>query len=329
MSRNGSGTASVINTFSPSTTISSSAVNANFSDIAADLTNSLALDGQSSMTGQFKAASGTSSAPGMGFAADTNTGLYRKGSDNVGAVAGGSDIWEWTTSGIVMASGKTITGTDIIDTTQLKANSVTLAKLATQADGTILANISGGAAVPSAATITAIIDKVYGTQGGILYRGAASWAGLAAGTADYVLTTQGAGANPTWKSAASVALPTQSGNSGKLLQSDGSSASWSGDSSVRARAAISSIGSSNTIGTGAVNVASCTVPVTGSVRVNFTTPLASTNYQVMCNIATSGGFGLCVTSITKNTDYCIIAFIDLSSTARTPSAIDVVVYGGY
>lgn len=46
MSRNGSGVYSIPNTFTPNTVISSSQVNANFSDVATALTNSIASDGQ-------------------------------------------------------------------------------------------------------------------------------------------------------------------------------------------------------------------------------------------------------------------------------------------
>ena len=52
---NGSGTFTVVNTFVPNTTISSSAVNANFSDIATGLSNSLTRDGQAGMTAPLKA----------------------------------------------------------------------------------------------------------------------------------------------------------------------------------------------------------------------------------------------------------------------------------
>ena len=50
MARNGSGTMSVMNTFVVDTTISESAVNVNFEDVASEITNSLPRDGQASMT---------------------------------------------------------------------------------------------------------------------------------------------------------------------------------------------------------------------------------------------------------------------------------------
>ena len=53
----------------------------------------------------------------------------------------------------------------------------------------------------SAGVVTAIppnLDSVGATQGQILYRGAAAWAALAAGTSGQFLQTLGAGANPAW-----------------------------------------------------------------------------------------------------------------------------------
>lgn len=46
----------------------------------------------------------------------------------------------------------------------------------------------------------ALLNSIGGTQGQVLYRGASTWAALATGTAGQVLTTGGAGANPSWAS---------------------------------------------------------------------------------------------------------------------------------
>jgi hypothetical protein len=74
--------------------------------------------------------------------------------------------------------------------------------LATIADNALLANISGATAAPSATTLTQLLDEVLGTtQGAVIYRSATAWTALGAGTAGTVLTTHGAGANPTWAAA--------------------------------------------------------------------------------------------------------------------------------
>ena len=100
MPRNGSGTYSIPNTFNSGTTISSSAVNANSSDIASEITNSLPRDGQASMTGQFKASTGSAAAPGITFGADLDTGFYRKASGSIGVVSDGTEIGVFSADGL-------------------------------------------------------------------------------------------------------------------------------------------------------------------------------------------------------------------------------------
>jgi len=83
---------SVVNSFTAGTTISSSAFNANFSDVATEITGSLPRDGQAGMTGQLKSASGTAAAPGMTFNSDTDTGFYLKTANTIGVSAGGVEV---------------------------------------------------------------------------------------------------------------------------------------------------------------------------------------------------------------------------------------------
>lgn len=84
MARNGSGTMSVLNSFSANTTIESAKVNANFTDVASEITASLPRNGEAGMTGQFKASDGTSGAPGISFSSDANLGFYRSAADTMG-----------------------------------------------------------------------------------------------------------------------------------------------------------------------------------------------------------------------------------------------------
>jgi hypothetical protein len=64
-------------------------MNSNLSDIATALTQSLATTGVSSMSGQFRAATGSAIAPGIAFASDLNTGFYLAGTDQIGLAVGG------------------------------------------------------------------------------------------------------------------------------------------------------------------------------------------------------------------------------------------------
>jgi microcystin-dependent protein len=81
MPRNGSGTFSVPNSFSSNTTIESAKVNQNFSDVGSEITGSLPRSGEAGMSGQFKAADGTSGAPGITYASDPDLGFYRVSSN--------------------------------------------------------------------------------------------------------------------------------------------------------------------------------------------------------------------------------------------------------
>lgn len=77
------------NTFLPSTTISSTAMNANFTAVATAIDNSLDLAGTETMTAPLRAADGTALLPGYTFGADLNTGIYRKTTDQLGFATAG------------------------------------------------------------------------------------------------------------------------------------------------------------------------------------------------------------------------------------------------
>jgi len=105
MPRNGSGTMTVVNTFTPSTIISSSQVNANFADIVAQLTNSLAADGQTTMLAAIKGADGVAATPSYSFASDSNTGIYRKAADSIGMATAGVERAYIDSAGKLFALG--------------------------------------------------------------------------------------------------------------------------------------------------------------------------------------------------------------------------------
>jgi microcystin-dependent protein len=92
MPRNGSGTMTAAQTYTTGQTITAAVINANITDIAAELTNSVAKDGQTVMTGQHKLANGTAAAPAMTFGSDLDTGIYRKGANKLAASLGGVEV---------------------------------------------------------------------------------------------------------------------------------------------------------------------------------------------------------------------------------------------
>lgn len=105
MSRNGLGTFSAATTFADGNPWTAAVVNAMYGDIGAEITNSLALDGQSTMTAPLKAANGTAAAPAYTFGTDTNTGWYRKAADSIGGAVGGVLLVTFDSAGITLASG--------------------------------------------------------------------------------------------------------------------------------------------------------------------------------------------------------------------------------
>lgn len=57
-------------------------------------------------------------------------------------------------------------------------------------------NLANGPTIT--AKVQEILDQISATRGVVLYRGAAGWAALVPGTAGFVLSTGGAGADPSW-----------------------------------------------------------------------------------------------------------------------------------
>lgn len=328
MARNGSGSYTLSDTLTNGTSGDADEVNAILQDIATEITNSVAVDGQSTMTGALKVSNGSAAAPAIVPGSDTDTGFYRIGANNIGAAANGALVWDWSTAGITLASGKVFGGTDIVDSTQIKANAVTLAKLATQADGTLLANLSGGTAVPSAVSLSSLLDKLGTTNGSLIYRNAAGWSALTPSTAGYVLTTQNTDP-PQWVSAESVALPSQSSKSDYLLTTNGTSASWSGNSTVRARCTFSG-GGSPAVAAGSVNVSGVVRNSAGVYTISFTSALASSNYQVFVTAEDSTFIGYITCNAgNKATGSFSIFCRHSNGTAVDSNNYDVIVFGGF
>jgi hypothetical protein len=90
MPRNGSGTSSVINTFVIDTVADPDEVNANFTDVADQLTNSLPRDGQAGMNAPLPLENGTASLPALTFTSDPDTGIYRVSANKLGLALGGT-----------------------------------------------------------------------------------------------------------------------------------------------------------------------------------------------------------------------------------------------
>jgi hypothetical protein len=119
-------------------------------------------------------------------------------------------------------------GANSVGTTAIQANAVTNAKLATMAANTVKMNNTGASAVPIDGTVSQLLDLLSTTRGTILVRGASAWFALSPGTSGQFLQTAGAGADPLWAtvSTGGSSLPSQTGNNGKALFTDGTNPFW-------------------------------------------------------------------------------------------------------
>lgn len=101
-SRNSSGTYSLPagNPVVAGTTISSTTHNNTNSDLATELTDSLSRSGKGAMLAALQCYDGTVTAPGLTFATDTDSGLYRIGANNLGLALNGAKVVDYATTGI-------------------------------------------------------------------------------------------------------------------------------------------------------------------------------------------------------------------------------------
>ncbi|MFA7238189.1 MAG: hypothetical protein WC058_15110 [Phycisphaeraceae bacterium] len=101
-------------------------------DLATEMTNSVAADGQTSMTGPLKASSGTVSLPSHTFASDPDTGAYRSASNEYSLAAGGTRIVAVTSAGLDVKTGTVLlagVAAFPVPTAQIGDAAVTLQKL--------------------------------------------------------------------------------------------------------------------------------------------------------------------------------------------------------
>lgn len=106
MPRNGSGQYSLPEAaFVPGTTISSAAVNDDYSDIASALTDSVASDGQTPITGPLLFPDGSAAAPPIAFSTNTNDGFHHSGASIISVALGGIDYFSFNPVGATNGSG--------------------------------------------------------------------------------------------------------------------------------------------------------------------------------------------------------------------------------
>lgn len=126
---NGSGTFTLAEAaFVPGTVINSTVMNSDLSDIATNgLTNAVTKDGQTVITAPIKFASGSVGLPSITFSADTDSGLYRIGANNIGVSVGGTKILDIASTGlgVVGAVSPSTTVTNAVGTVSLPSYTFT------------------------------------------------------------------------------------------------------------------------------------------------------------------------------------------------------------
>lgn len=164
MPRNGSGVASIVNTFTPLTTANANDVNDNFTDVATMITDSLPRDGQAGMTGPLLAISGTVGEPGISWNADPDTGIRRPAGDQMALVCGGADVATASSTGLSVNTAPTV-GDNLTNKTyvdaqvsaiRMPAGSVTMHAANTAPTGWLECNGAAVSRTTYAALFTAI-----------------------------------------------------------------------------------------------------------------------------------------------------------------------------
>lgn len=142
MARNGSGTYSKLNTFVAGNTITAAGHNQNWDDLVSEMTNSVAADGQTTITGALKGYAGSVSAPGYSFDGDSNCGFYRIGADNIGAACAGAKVLD------ISATGLGVTGT-LTTSSTITATAAAIVAGTTVTAGTLLLTGNGAVGAPA------------------------------------------------------------------------------------------------------------------------------------------------------------------------------------
>ena len=178
MPRNGSGvyTLPAGNPVVPDTTIDAAWANSTLEDIGNELTNSLSRTGAGGMLGPFRVVSGTVTAPGLSFSAETNSGLYRSGAGSIWMSIVGANVVQFSSTGLVVTSGKSFTaqGNATVGGTFGVTGAVSLSSTlavtgAITATGGVLGNVTAasGTSTFNNVVINGDLDMAVGSSGTI------------------------------------------------------------------------------------------------------------------------------------------------------------------
>lgn len=103
--------------FVSGTTISSSVMNGNFSDIGNEITDSLDRSGKGGMLAPLKLTDGTAGAPSLTFTNEPASGLWRNTTNDLRMSVNGVYRQRWTTTGVIVNGSMTALGSVLVTDT--------------------------------------------------------------------------------------------------------------------------------------------------------------------------------------------------------------------
>jgi hypothetical protein len=334
MARTG-GTMTIPNTFSSGAIITASGHNQNNTDIANEITNSLALDGQSTMTGQVKGKNGDASSPAYTFGSDTDSGIYRLGANNIGIGVNGAKVLDIATTGLSIVG--TLSPSGQIVSSAGTAGAPGISFTGDLDNGLYLIGTNnvgmsiGGAKVVDYATTGIRITGTLGSSGNFAINtdkftvAASSGNMVVAGTAaiagDVAINTD---KFTVAASSGNAAIAGTASVTGVFTANNASGIVAKNVAKAYAYFTVSGTTVSFTASTQGFNVASVTRTGTGAFDIVFTNNLSGTNYTV--NV--SGSSGRIGTVTNRATTGFTVTFTSSSQgTALDPSDVSLSVFG--
>ncbi|CAB5223424.1 Intramolecular chaperone auto-processing domain containing protein, partial [uncultured Caudovirales phage] len=174
--------------------IESSWANSTLSDLADSITNSLARNGEGGMTAPLRVLDGTVTVPGLGFANETGSGLYRAAAGDVGLTVLGARILR------LQAAGASVTGTLGV------SGATTLSSTLGVTGATNLATSSGNVGIGTASPTFKLEVAGNGSFGGDLDVAGAVFRKQASGNGYLIYGTNGVTNNGVYYSQANSAV---------------------------------------------------------------------------------------------------------------------------
>ena len=216
-------------------TASSTAFNTMINDLASALTGSVPRDGTGAMTGPLKTTDGTVSAPSFAFGSSANTGWY-KTATGFGFAVGGTLITEVRAAGLYDGSGNAyatgsaaVTWTDVASASTTDLGAVASANLRITGTTTINSFGTSASGLTREIRFAGALTLTYNATSMIL-PGVTSITTAANDTCVAVSLGSGNWIVVSYTRASGLTLvseiPSQGGNSGKFLTTNGSALSW-------------------------------------------------------------------------------------------------------